>query len=64
MNNPFYGRNNGSFTFGGTGRYSTGNAGADFLLGIPDSFSQGSGGFMTARTYEHYFYAQDSWKLR
>lgn len=64
VNNPFYGRNNGSFTFGGTGPNSTGNAGADFLLGLPDSYSQGSGGYIDARTYEHYFYAQDSWKVR
>ena len=64
VDNPFFGRNNGSYSFGGTGRYSTGDPGADFLLGIPDSYGQGSGGWIVARTYEYYFYAQDSWKAR
>jgi hypothetical protein len=62
VGNPFYGNNNGNFSFGGSGTYSTGDPGADFLLGIPDSYAQGSGGWIDARTYEHYFYAQDSWK--
>ena len=62
VGNPFFGNNNGNFSFGGSGTYSTGDPGADFLLGIPDSYSQGSGGWIDARTYEHYFYAQDSWK--
>lgn len=62
--NPYEATNNGSFTFGGAGQYSTGNPGADFLLGIPDSYLQQSGGVIDARTYEYYFYAQDSWKAR
>jgi carboxypeptidase family protein len=62
VGNPFFGNNGGNFSFGGSGTYSTGDPGADFLLGIPDSYSQGSGGWIDARTYEHYFYAQDSWK--
>lgn len=61
--NAYESTNNGSFSFGGAGIYSTGDPGADFLLGIPDSYSQQSGGFIDARTYEHYFYAQDSWKV-
>ena len=64
VNNPFYGNNNGNFSFSAAGPYSTGNAGADFLLGIPDSYTQGSGGYINALTYEYYFYAQDSWKVR
>ena len=62
--NPVYSQNNGAFTFGGSGPFSTGDPGADFLLGIPDSYTQGSGGWIDARTYEHYFYAQDSWRAK
>lgn len=54
--------NNGDYTFAGAGPYSTGDPGADFLLGIPDSFSQQSGGVQTFRSYEYYLYAQDSWR--
>ncbi len=61
--NPFTFNNSGSFNFGGNGPYSTGDPGADFLLGVPDSYLQTSGGAIFARTYEHYFYAQDSWKV-
>jgi hypothetical protein len=60
--NPFFYDNSGAFNFGGSGMYSTGDPGADFLLGIPDSYSQSNGGVTNTRTYEHYFYAQDSWK--
>lgn len=63
VDNPFNAVNNGSYTFNGTGLYSTGDPGADFLLGIPDSYSQGSGGWIVARTYEYYGYAQDNWKV-
>jgi len=62
--NPFSGSNNGSFTFGAAGPYSTGNQAADFLLGIPDSYNQGSGGLIIGRAYEYYSYFQDSWQLR
>ncbi len=63
VNNPFFGNNNGNFSFGGNGLYSTGDPGADFLLGIPDSYAQGSGGWIDARAYESYFYFQDSYKV-
>jgi hypothetical protein len=62
VSNPFFGDNNGAFAYGGGGTYSSGNPLADFLLGIPDSYAQGSGGFIDALAYENYFYAQDSWK--
>ena len=62
--NPFYNQNSGSFTFAGNGPYSTGDAGADFLLGIPDSYGQGSGDIINARTQEYYMYAQDVYKIR
>lgn len=61
--NPFYGRNNGSFSFGGTGTYSTGDPLMDFLVGIPDSYGQGSGALINARAWETYAYAQDNWKV-
>jgi Carboxypeptidase regulatory-like domain len=62
--NPFAGNNNGAFAYRGGGEFSTGDAGADFLLGIPDTFSQGSGGLIIGRSYEYYGYIQDQWKVR
>ncbi len=62
--NPFSANNNGSFGFGAGGPYSTGDPGADFLLGIPDSYSQGSGGLTDARAQQYYSYAQDQFKIR
>jgi hypothetical protein len=63
VTNPYEAFNSGLFNFGGTGNYSTGDPGADFLLGIPDSYQQNSGGFQDFRTYEYYLYVQDSWKM-
>jgi hypothetical protein len=62
--NPFSSRNDGFFNFGGSGPFSTGDAGADFLLGIPDSYQQGSGDILNERAQEYYSYAQDQWKIR
>src|SRR6185312_5920876 len=39
-------------------------AGLDFLLGDPNSYSQGGGGVIDAYAYELYPYAQDVWKAR
>ncbi len=63
VNNPMLSYNNGDFTFGGAGAYSTGDPGADFLLGIPDSYLQESGGWTDARAYEYYAYLQDNWRV-
>lgn len=63
VKNPFSFQNNGHFDFTGTGPYSTGLAGADFLLGIPDDYSQNSGGFQLPQSYEYYSYVQDQWKV-
>lgn len=63
VNNPFLSYNSGDYTFGASGPYSTGDAGADFLLGIPDSYQQASGGVTVTRTFELYAYAQDSWRV-
>ena len=62
--NPFAFRNDGSFAFDTSGIYSTGDAGLDFLLGIPQSYNQGSGQIIIAQAYEHYAYFQDEWRLR
>ena len=62
--NPFSHQNDGFFNFGGTGPFSTGDPGADFLLGLPDSYSQASGDILNTRTQEYYSYAQDQWKAR
>ena len=60
--NPFGYENNGDFSFDAGGKFTTGNAGADFLLGIPDSYLQTSGNIMNDSAFGHYLYAQDSWK--
>jgi hypothetical protein len=62
VSNPFFGPNNGSYSFAGSGQYSSGSPIADFLLGIPDSYDQSSGTLIDALAYENYFFAQDSWK--
>jgi Carboxypeptidase regulatory-like domain len=63
VSNPFYGNNNGSFGYGGSGSYTSGDQLLDFFLGIPDTYSQGSGGWINAAAWEYYFYAQDNWKI-
>jgi hypothetical protein len=62
--NPFLSFNDGNFTFDGGGPFSTGDPGADFLLGIPHSYFQQSGDIVNARSQEYYSYAQDQWKAR
>ncbi len=63
VHNPFYSANNGSYSFSGSGSYSSGDPLLDFLVGIPGSFSQGSGAEIDARAEEIYGYAQDNWKV-
>lgn len=62
--NPFNNVLDGSFTFNGAGTFSTGFPGADFLLGLPDSYAQGSGTIINARARDYYSYAQDQWQVR
>lgn len=65
--NPFNARNNGSFSFSTSGKFSSGvgaASGINFLLGLPASYSQGSGGLIIADAYEHYMYFQDQWRIR
>lgn len=64
INNPFYPNMNGNFSFAGGGAFSTGNPGADFLLGIPDSYEQASGSIVRGRGREYYSYVQDQWQVR
>jgi hypothetical protein len=64
VKNPFAFQNDGFYNFAGTGAFSTGVPGADFLLGIPDSYSQGSGTRDDERAEQYYFYAQDEFKIR
>lgn len=64
VKNPFIAQNNGFFFYNGGGAFSTGNPGADFLLGIPDLYAQASGGNGDDRAQEYYSYFQDQWKIR
>jgi len=62
--NPFLARLDGAFSFSKSGTYSTGDPSLDFLLGIPASYNQQSGSTIIAQAYEHYFYAQDQWRIK
>ena len=64
IENPYYNDLNEVYQFFGSGDFSTGNPGADFLLGIPDTYLQGSGAIIRARGREYYSYAQDQWQLK
>ena len=63
FSNPNFTANSGAFNFNAGGTYSTGNPAADFLLGIPATFNQGSGYFVDVRAWQYYAYAQDHWKV-
>ncbi|MGB9075117.1 MAG: hypothetical protein WCC22_20955 [Terriglobales bacterium] len=64
INNPFFNNLGRNFAFGGSGVFTTGDPGADFLLGIPDGYIQGSGSTVRARGREYYAYVQDQWQIR
>jgi hypothetical protein len=64
LDNPFFSNLSGTYTFDGGGPYSTSLPLADFLLGTPDSYAQGSGSIIAAKGYEYYAYAQDQWQVR
>lgn len=55
---------NGTFSFFGTGNQTTGNGFADFLLGLPDFYSQQSTPpfYETAKVGD--LFVQDSWRVR
>jgi hypothetical protein len=62
VNNPYSADNSGDYSFAGSGAYSSGVPAIDFLMGIPDTYQQTSGGFTDTIAYEFYTFAQDSWK--
>jgi len=62
VHNPFGYYNNGDYSFGGAGEYSSGDPLVDFVLGVPDSYNQTNDGFIDALAGETYVYAQDNWK--
>jgi hypothetical protein len=63
VSNPFNARNSGSYGFGTSSQYSSGDPGLDFLFGNPASYNQGSGALIQAYAWLNYFYAQDQWKV-
>ncbi len=65
--NQFYYYNvNGTFDYYGGGPNDTGSASLypNFLLGLPDSFNQGSAQVEYVRNTGLYLFAQDSWKIK
>jgi len=66
IDNPFYNNLNGNYSFNGASPTpnTTGSSGVDFLLGIPASYSQGSGSIVDAKAHEIYAYFQDQWQIR
>jgi hypothetical protein len=57
---------NGEYIFGPGGNNNTGASDlyANYLLGLPTSYSQGSANTEFVRSTSIYLFAQDSWKLR
>jgi hypothetical protein len=55
---------NGTFSFFGSGAQSTGNGFADFLLGMPDNYSQQSSPAFYELSVNAGIFAQDSWRIR
>jgi hypothetical protein len=60
--NIFDASNSGSYGFTPSGAYSTGDPGLDYLLGVPSTYTQGTGAIIQATAFLNYIYAQDSWK--
>jgi hypothetical protein len=60
----FSGSNNGVFAFtsSSSNPNTSGDVVLDFLLGVPSTYGQGAGGRISARSYENYIFAQDTWK--
>jgi len=63
VDSQFYFNNEGTYSFGGAGAFTTTDPAADFFLGIPDTFGQGSGGLLNVRSQEYYSYIQDEYKV-
>src|ERR1700752_800762 len=63
VHNPFYANLFGNYSFNGGGTFTSGDPLLDFLVGVPHSYTQGSGALIEARAWEIYGYAQDNWKV-
>ena len=63
VDNPYNADNDGLYTMTGAGEFSSGDPAIDFVLGIPDTFTQTSGSTIAATSREYYAFAQDSWKV-
>jgi hypothetical protein len=55
---------NGTFSFFGSGTQSTGSGFADFLLGLPDFYSQQSSPPFYESAADGGIFAQDSWRIK
>jgi hypothetical protein len=55
---------NGDFSYFGLGPNDSGNLLANYLLGLPDSYLQGSAQTEDVRGNSIYLFAQDSWKIK
>lgn len=55
---------NGDYTYSGGGPNDTGSTIGNYLLGLPDSYLQGSTQSEDIRSRSIYLFAQDSWKVR
>src|SRR6202035_1095278 len=55
---------NGTFSFFGSGSQTTSNGFADFLLGLPDFYSQQSSPAFYESAADGGVFAQDSWRIR
>lgn len=63
VSNIFDASNSGAYAFNNTAsQYGTGDPSLDLLLGIPASYTQGTGSVIQASAFLNYVYAQDAWK--
>ena len=62
--NSTRGNNNGLFTFASSNTFGSRNTIADFLLGIPFTYSQSTGNTMYPRQMGFDTYALDEWRVR
>ncbi|HEY1211276.1 MAG TPA: carboxypeptidase regulatory-like domain-containing protein [Terracidiphilus sp.] len=62
--NIFDASNSGAYSFNNSASpYTTGDPSLDLLLGIPGSYTQGTGSIIQADALLTYFYGQDTWKF-
>lgn len=61
--NKYLGNANGSFNFSNANTFGSRVSIADFLLGVPNSFSQNTGNVLYPRQHAYYFYGLDDWRV-